>query len=250
MRCRNGRPTGAAAELGATSLRVGRRRSISWRSSCSRSRRRRARRGSSRDALGDLPLQLCNARRQSPESRTSISGRSGVRGEFHDGDVEQDPRVGCVAHLSQRFAELLDAAYESGSPESLGLVRQRRNIQRRQLDKIRRHDREEPVAEVADEFFGERPRIASETDRPSRHRQRPAGVALDHRFDELAERHRLGTFTTGARDQFESRQCVARRAPTLSENLFDRSIGDDQAGVFGDPTHMLLQRVCWQQVEL
>ena len=80
--------------------------------------------------------------------------------------------------------------------------------------------------------------------------ERPARIAIDHRFDELVERNGLDAVVADARHQLQRGQGVARRSRPLAQHLVERGVTDLEAGVVGHPSHMLGQRVGRQEVEL
>ena len=87
-----------------------------------------------------------------------------------------------------------------------------------QLDELGRHQRQEAVAQVADDLFGQRPRVAALQHGMGDHGERPAGVVFDERLDELVERRGLGVVAAAGGDQLERRDRVARRAATLAQH--------------------------------
>ena len=80
--------------------------------------------------------------------------------------------------------------------------------------------------------------------------ERPPRIAIDHRFDELVERNGLDAVVADARHQLQSRQRVTCRSGPLPQHLVERGVADVEAGVGGDPAHVLGQRVGREQVEL
>ena len=91
-------------------------------------------------------------------------------GELHQGDLDEDPRVGRMAHLDHRRAERLDRPHQRRRAELLRLRRDLVDAVLGELHQLGRHQREERVAEVTDQRLGERAGIAAEADRraPSR----------------------------------------------------------------------------------
>ena len=113
-----------------------------------------------------------------------------------------------------------------------------------------RHQREEPVAEVADQLLGERARVAAEADRVGHGGEHAARIVVDHRLDELVEVDHVGDVAAGGGHQLERRQRVARRTAALREGGVERRVGQLEPGVGGDPPHVLGERVGREQVEL
>ena len=228
--CRSGAP----AERGASGGRIG--------GSC---RRGRSTCRSGRHAGGNLLLEAV----QASEERTEVRGDR-VGRQLHRGHLEQDARVRGVAHLAQHLAEAFDRPHERGRAQPAGLVGERVDVLTRQLHELGRHQRQEPVAHEADQLLGQRARVATDADRVRHHRQRPARVVIDERLDELVERNGLDDVAADARHQLERRQGVARRTAALAQHRVERGVADLEAGVVGDPAHVLGQHVRRQQVEL
>ena len=112
-----------------------------------------------------------------------------------------------------------------------------------------RHQRQEAVAEVADDASvtgrGSRPCLHGMGDR----RQRATGVALDQRLDELVERHASPSSPPALATSSSAEQRVASRTAALLEHCLDCRLADVEPRVGGDPAHVLLQLVDRQQVE-
>ena len=155
-----------------------------------------------------------------------------------------------MAHLGQSGAEHLDATHEAGSTDPPGLVGEPVELMRRQLHELGRHQRQETVAEVADQLLRERARLRSEGDRVGDHGQGAACVAVDHGLDELVEWEVGDAVVSGARHEFERGQRVAGRPATASEHLVDRRVADLEAGIGGNPANVFGERVGREQVEL
>ncbi len=168
------------------------------------------------------------------------------------GDLEQDPRVGGVAHLGQRRAEQLDRPHQAAAHRAAGPERRaRRDGPTGSLHQLGRHQRQETVAEVADQVFGERPRVAAQP----RSRARPSVSARPESRSIIASTNSSRSTTShhlaaGGGDQLERRQRVAGRAAAPGEGLLERGLVTLEPGVGGDPAHVLGERVGRQQVEL
>ena len=129
----------------------------------------------------------------------------------------QHPRVGRVAQLDQHLAEALDRPHERGRAESLALRGQGVDLaRRRQLHQLGRHQRQEPVAQVADELLGHVRGSCPALTAWAIAVSALAGVVVDQRLDELVEAQVLADVAAGAGDQLERRQGVARRAAALA----------------------------------
>ena len=118
-----------------------------------------------------------------------------------------------------------------------------------QLHELGRHQRQEPVAEVAHEGLGQRPRLVAGVDGVGQRGEGVAGVVLDQRLDELVERQGVTGVAAGVGDQLERRQGIARRPGALGDGRVDGRIVDVEPGIGGDPPHVLGQRVGRQEVE-
>ena len=88
----------------------------------------------------------------------------------------------------------------------------------RKLHQLGCHQRQEAVAEVADDLLGQRPRVAALLHGMGNDGERPARIVLDERLDELVERRGLGRLATAGGDQLERRDGVARRAAALAQH--------------------------------
>ena len=70
-----------------------------------------------------------------------------------------------------------------------------------------------------------------------------AGIAVRHRGRELAEIDSLAVLTTGGRQQLQRRQGVARRPTATVESRIQHVLIEFDAGIVGDPAHMISQGV-------
>ena len=147
-------------------------------------------------------------------------------------------------------AEELDCPHEPGRAEALRLLGEPVEAMRRQLHQFGRHQRQEPVAQVADEVLGQRPRVAARRDGVRHHRERSPGVALDHRLDELVEGEVGDAVVARTRHEFERESVSRADPPPLAQHLLDRCIADLEARIGGNPADVLVERVGRQQVEL
>ncbi len=145
----------------------------------------------------------------------SEAGR--VVGELHQGDLEQQSWIGGVAHLDQHLAETLHRPHDRCRAEAGGLRRHLALALRRQLHELGCHERQEAVAQVADDLFGQGARIAALEHGMGDDRQCPTRIVFDERFDELVEWRDFGCLATAGGDELERRDRVARRAATLAQ---------------------------------
>ena len=119
----------------------------------------------------------------------------------------------------------------------------------RQLHELGGHQAEESVTQVFDEPLGDRARVVADVDEGGHGRQRPPGVVLDERLDELVERQLLAERSAGVGDQLERRQRVARRAGALGDGRVEGLSGDVETSVVGHPPHVFGEDVGRQEVE-
>ncbi len=154
-----------------------------------------------------------------------------------------------MAQLDEDLAEPLDGGDEGGGAEALRLGGEGLGGVGGQLHEVGRHQAEEAVAQVLDEALGDRPRVVADVDEPGHRRQRPAGIVVDERLDEVVERQLLAELAAGVGDQLERRQRVARRAGTLGDGGVDGVGRHVEPGVGGHPADVLGEHVGRQQVE-
>ncbi len=140
----------------------------------------------------------------------------GLVGELHQRHLEQETRVRGVTHLDEHLAETLHGAHDGGRSETGGEGRHLGGALHRKLHQFRRHQRQEAVAQVADDVVGEGARIATLLRRMGHHGEGPTWVVLDEILDELVEGNRFEGDAPAGRHQFERRHRVARRASTLA----------------------------------
>ena len=154
-----------------------------------------------------------------------------------------------MAQLDQHLAEALDGGDQARRAESLALRGQGVDLARRQLHQLGRHQRQEPVAQVAHQLLGDGARVVPGIDEGGHRRERLAGIVGDQRLDELIEAQVLTDVAARTGDQLERRQGVTRRARPLADGGRDGVLADVESGVGGDPAHVLGQRVGSEQVE-
>jgi hypothetical protein len=171
------------------------------------------------------------------------------RGELHQRDLDQDARVGRVAHVDERVPSRSIARTSPAAP-SCCAGRDRVDPVGREHHELGRHQRQERVAEVPDDLLGDGARVAAEVDRVGHRGERPARIALDHRDDELVEVDDVAHVAAGGRQQLERRQRVARRPAALHERRVERRLRQLEPGIGGHPLHVLGEGVGRQQVEL
>ena len=170
--------------------------------------------------------------------------------ELHEGDLDEDAGVRRMPHVDQRRAQRLDRPYERRRPELLRLGRHLVDAVLGELHQLGSHQREEPVAEVADQLLGERAGIAAEADRVGHGGEHAPRIVVDHRLDELVEVDHVGDVAARGRHQLERRQRVAGRTAALREDGVDGGVGQLEPGVGGDPPDVLGERVGGQEMEL
>ena len=170
-------------------------------------------------------------------------------GELHERDLEEQTRIGRVAHLDEDLAEPFHRLHDLARTEATRLLGHDDGARVGQGHQLGRHQRQEAVAQVAHHVLGERARVATLLDGEGHRGERPARIELDQRLDELVVLHDLEVVATGARHQFERAQRVAGRPATLFERRHDRRLAHLQPGVVGHPADVLLELVHRQQVE-
>ena len=169
--------------------------------------------------------------------------------QLDEGDLDEHPWVGGVAQLDEDLPEPLDGGDEGGGTETLRLGGEGLGGVGGELHEVGRHQAEEAVAQVLDEALGDRARVVTDVDEPGHRRQRPPGIVLDERLDEVVERQLLAERPAGVGDQLERRQRVPRRSGTLRDGGVDGVGGDVEPGVGGHPADMVGEHVRRQQVE-
>ena len=92
----------------------------------------------------------------------------------------------------------------------------------RKLHELGRHQRQEAIAEVTNDLFGQRARVAALQHGVGDDGECSAGVVLDERLDELVERCGLGRFATAGGDELERGDGVAGRTATLAQHRLRR----------------------------
>ena len=154
-----------------------------------------------------------------------------------------------MAQLDEHLAEPLDGPDEGGGTETYRLGGEGVGCVGGQLDELRGHQAQEPVAQVLHQSLGNRARVVTSVDEGRHRRQRPARVVIDQRLDELVERQLLAKRSAGVGDQLEGRQGVAGRTGTLGDGGVERFLGHHQPSVASHPAHVLGEHVGGQQVE-
>ena len=180
---------------------------------------------------------------------TSSLGRVGVGAELDQRDLDEHPWIGGVAQLDEDLAEPLDAAHDPRRAEPASLGGELVDLVLGQLHQLGRHQRQEPVAQVADQRLGEGAGLVPGVDRGRHGGEGAAGIVLDEGLDELLERKRLAGLGPGAGDQLERRQRVAGRAAALLERGIDGFVAEVEAGVGDHPADVLGQRLRREEVE-
>ena len=198
-------------------------------------RARRRAGGAAVTPRGDRLLEALESRHQAVQI-----GAGGIVGELHQRDLEQQPRIGCVAHLDEHLAEPLHRPHDRRPrPSRVASDDTSASRSRGQLHQLGCHQRQEAVAQVADDVLGERARIAALLHGVRDDRERPAGVVLDERLDELVERRGLGRLATAGGDELERRDRVACRTAALAQHRLHRGVGDLDARVGREPADVL-----------
>ena len=135
------------------------------------------------------------------QHRDVVTGRL-VR-QLHQCDFQQQPRVWGVAHFHQHLAQPLHGTHSRGSAHALSQRGDFFGTLYGQLHQLGRHQREEAVAQVADDVVGERARVAALLHGHRNNSQRAPGVVLDERFDELVEWGDVERLAPAGRNQFQ-----------------------------------------------
>ncbi len=155
-----------------------------------------------------------------------------------------------MPHLDQRFAQHLHRLHQRGGTETAGLGSDLVEARRRQLHELGGHQRQEAVAQVPDEILGERARVATLLHAEGHGREHPGGISGLECRDELVDRRAVIDDSTGCGDQLERRQGVAGRSAALAHDGLHHRVIDRDAGLLGDPPHVLGELVGGQEVEL
>ena len=175
------------------------------------------------------------------QNRNVIAG-SLVR-QLHQGDLQQQPRVGRVAHLHQHLAQPFHRPHRSGGAHALSQRRHFLRTLHRQLHQLGCHQRKEAVAEMADDVVGERARVAALLHRQGNDCERATSVVLDERLDELVERRDVQRLAATGGHQLQCGHGVARRATALAQYGLQRIVGDVDARIAGEPANVVLHHV-------
>ena len=129
----------------------------------------------------------------------------------------------------------------AGQPEPVGLIPHDVAPAVGQLDQLRRHQREEAVAQVGDELLGQTPRVTAALDGDGERGQRPAAVGGDEAFHQVVERDLLRRHAAGRDHLVERGQRVPGRAGAHADDRLDGIVGELEAGVGRDPADVRLE---------
>ena len=169
--------------------------------------------------------------------------------ELHQRNIEQQTRVWSVPHLDQNLAHLLHRANDGGGAHAHRLIGNLRGALVGQLHQLGGHQRQETVAQVANDVLGKRAWVTALLHSKGKRGQRLARIVSDERFDELVVGQRVGHVATRRRHELERAQRVAGRTAALGEHGLQRFFGNREASIGGNPTNVLFEFVHWQQVE-
>ena len=182
------------------------------------------------------------------EQRSHVGGRCLV-GELHQRHFEQQALVRRVTHLDEHLAQPLHRPHGLARTQPAGLLGDRDGLGVGERHELGRHQRQEAVAQGPDDVLGERPGITTLMHGVRRGGERPAGVELDQRLDELAEVDCVELVAAGGGHQLERAERVTGRPGPLLECRLDGSVTDLQACVGHHPTDVRLELVHGQEVE-
>ena len=143
-----------------------------------------------------------------------------------------------MAHFDQHLTEHLDCAHRARCPEAACLIGDELALSVGKLDELRCDGGEETFAQGTHDVLGERARIGTLLDCACSRAQRKRSVLVDQCFDEVGCRLLRVDFATCSCNEFESAQCVARRASALVENVLYRILAHLQVGVLDHITHV------------
>ena len=205
-------------------------------------RRRRGGRGGR--ALRDRLLEPI----ESIHQRADVVGRR-LMGELHQRHLEQQPRVGGVTHLDEHLAEALHRAHHARRAKTRRLLGDDHRLRLGQRHQFGCHQRQEAVAQVANDVLGEPARIAALLHGERDTGERAARVEVDERLDELVVLDDVGVVATRRCRELERAEGVACRAAALLEGAEDGRLADLQTRIGCHPAHVRLELVHRQQVE-
>ena len=171
-------------------------------------------------------------------------------GDLDQGDLEGDAGVGRLAHLQQRVADQLERPGGGSVAEPVRPGADPRLLGVGQMVDAGPHAQEEHVAEPGEQRLAEDARVAAGADPVGDRGERGAGVGCDDGVEQRIDRLVALQHTAGRDDLIEGRQGVASRAAALAEDVVDGLLVDVEAGVVGDPCHVLGEDLRRDQVEL
>ena len=169
--------------------------------------------------------------------------------QLHQRYFQQQSGIGCMPHLDQHLAQAFHGPHQSGGTQARRLLGHHRSLLVGQGHQFGRHQRQEAVAQVADDVFRQAPGIAALLHGERNRGEGTTRIELDQCFDELVELHDVDLVAVGRRRQFQRAERVASRTAALFECAQDGRIADLQASIADHPAHMRLELVHGQQVE-
>ena len=155
-----------------------------------------------------------------------------------------------MAHLDQDLAEHFHRSHGRRRTEAMPLVSDTGGRLVGQADEVGRHDRQEPVAQLGEQRLGQYAGIAPGVHGGRSTGERPTGIGVDQRFEQVVERLGVGRHTAGRDHLLEGRDGVARRTATEADDRFDGGIVHREPGVGRQPAHVRFQRVGRQEAEV
>ncbi len=183
--------------------------------------------------------------------RQRLHARVEVRSHrAHGGDLEDDLRVGCLAHVDQRVPQDLHAAHHTGEAHRLGHRAEpleRRPGHRAQLGRQRG---EEDLAEIIDQLCGELLRAPPAGQQRAERHQHLIDVTIGQGAEDSGEFGAGRVGRPGRDDLIQRRERVPGRPPASPHGSFERLLVDLEPRLLVDRLEQAVQCLRAQEPEL
>ena len=170
--------------------------------------------------------------------------------QAHQGDLEVDPWVRCVAHGDLRPPEVLHGPHQGGEPDPAGLRCQCIAFGTGHRDEFGGDQSQEPLAEVVDQVDGELLGTEPGGSQVGHGYQCPGYISFGQRFNDLVELGQIVIDGVRGGHLVEDGKGIAGRTPTPSDGQIQGLVAHVEPGIGAHLGQKSRERIRAQEPEL